>query len=101
MNRTNPTIPIPVAIAETAEKIYDERRRERLEATHLGHFVVINIRDGEAYTGQYAEEALGEARAHAPHGVFHLMRIGAPGAFRMRHVGQQTTTWNWLLRSAG
>ena len=91
----------PGKIAATAEKIYEERYREVYEQDHSGHFVAIDVQDGEAYLAEFPEGALQLARERAPHGVFHLIRIGAPGAFRVSHVGEQASCWNWTLRPAG
>lgn len=89
----------PVKIAEAAERIYNEKYREELEASHHGEFVAIDVQDGQAYQGEYAEQALQQAREKSPYGVFHLIRIGAPGAFRASYGGQ-STPWDWTLRPA-
>ncbi len=91
----------PGKIAAAAEKIYDERYRQKYEGKFLGQFVVIDVHGGSAYQGEFAEEALQKARESAPHGVFHLIRIGAPGAFKVSYVGERETSWNWVLRPAG
>ena len=89
----------PGKIAEVAERIYDERYRAEFEASHCGEFVAIDVQDGRAYKGQHAELALQRAREQAPYGIFHLIRIGARGAFRASY-GRQSTSWNWTLRRA-
>ena len=92
----------PGNIAATAEKIYDEHYRESFEVKHPGEFAVIDARDGKAYHGEFAEQVLQEARKLSPNGVFHLIRIGAPGAFRVSYVGEHhADPWNWTLRPAG
>ncbi len=90
----------PSKIAQAAEKIYDERHREKLEKEHSGEFVVIDVKDQEIYLGEHPETALQEARKKAPYGVFHLIRIGAPGAFRVSHASRQASPWDWTLRPA-
>ena len=101
--KSEPTLNLtdPGRIAEAAERIYENKFREEFERTHSGHFVVIDVKSGEAYHGVYPEEALKVARESSPHGVFHLIRVGSPGAFRVSYVGQHTGTWNWILRPAG
>ena len=74
-------------ISARAQEIYDEKFREQYESEHRGKFVAIDIKDGNAYMGDFAEDALIRGREEAPHGVFHLIRIGYPGAFRTSHVG--------------
>ena len=82
-------------IVDRAQEIYDLNFREEYEANHGGRFVVIDIRGGNAYLGQYAEEALQKARKEAPYGVFHLIRVGHPGAFRIRHATSEAPVNYW------
>jgi len=91
----------PGKIAQAAERIYEEKYKADYEKSFWGEFVVINVYDGAAYRGEFAEEALQKAREEAPYGVFHLIRIGAPGAFKVSYIGQRQASWNWTLRSAG
>ncbi len=88
----------PGTIAKAAEEIYSSKYKEDFETSHPGQFAVIDVRSGAAYTGEFAEDALGNAREKSPNGVFHLIRIGATGAFRVSYVGQQKNGWNWTLR---
>ncbi len=87
----------PREIARIAEEIYRQKYKEHFEKAHSGKFVVIDIRSKEAHIGDFAEEAFEIARKKAPHGVFHLIRIGAPGAFRVGYAGQQEDIWDWTL----
>ena len=88
----------PAEIARTAEGIYAEKYQKQFEKEHKGEFVAIDVLDGEAYLGQFAEKALLAARENAPHGVFHLIRVGAPGAFRVSYVGStDSANWRWAL----
>ena len=95
----------PSEIADAAEAIYKEKYQAEYEQHHDGKFVVVDVTDERAYLGVYAEEALGEARRQSPHGVFHLMKVGAPGAFKVSYIDRRKastpTDWNWPLRSTG
>jgi hypothetical protein len=73
-------------IAAEGERLYAERHKARLEKSLPGHYVVIDVLTGEAYTGRYPEEALAAARREAPTGLFHLIRIGSSGAYRVSHL---------------
>lgn len=73
----------PDRIAEEGQRIYLAKYRESLERTNIGQFVAIDVLSGQAYVGKFAEIALDEARKKAPNGVFHLVRIGSPGAFKV------------------
>ncbi len=95
------TLNSPNKIAAEAERIYNEKFKEEFERSHKGKFVVINVVDGEAYLGQFAEDALQDAREKAPYGIFHLIRIGAPTASKTSYVGNHDNAWDWSLRRAG
>lgn len=83
----------PKAIAERGEAIYREKYKAAYEAEHLGKFVAIDVASGDAYVGDSAEEVLEEARAKAPKGFFHLIRVGSPGAFRVSYTSNATLDW--------
>ena len=76
----------PAEIATAAEKIYDEKYRREFERKYHDHYVVIDVKTGEAYRGQWPEEAIQAANETAPKGIFHLIRIGSPGAFRVSYT---------------
>ena len=83
----------PKEIAETGEKIYNEKYRAQYEAEHLGKFVAINIRSGHATLAETSEEALQMAKAADPSGLFHLIRVGSPGAFRVSYAQHGDNDW--------
>jgi hypothetical protein len=88
----------PARIVETGERMYAERYQARLEREHSREFVAIDVTNGEAYVARFPEQALQHARAQAPAGIFHLIRIGSPGAFRVSHVSSADEARDWLLR---
>ena len=81
----------PAEIAESAERIYQERYKEDYERSHSGEFVVIDITTGEAYLGSYPEDAMRLAEEAAPKGMHYLIKIGAPAAFRIGFIGTRNT----------
>ena len=89
----------PEKIAEEGQRLYDERHRERLEGEHRGHFVAIVVTTGNAYVARFPEEAIEEARTHALNGVLHLIRIGAPGTFKVS-FGSRHGFWGRPLRQS-
>ena len=92
-----PSLSNPQAIAEAGEKIYREKYQARFEEEHLGKFVAINVLTEEAYLGDLPEEAFQKARKAAPKGLFHLMRIGSPGAFRVSYSSNAASS-DWIFR---
>jgi hypothetical protein len=76
----------PQDIAAAGERIYAERHKQVLEREHPGQFAAVDVLTGEVYIGEYPEDALSTARQKAPNGVFHLLRIGSAGAYRVSHL---------------
>jgi hypothetical protein len=77
----------PQAIVERGERIYRDSYKTAFEAEHFGKFVAIDVTTEQAYLGDTAERALEGAKEQAPHGIFHLIRVGSPGAFRVSRRG--------------
>ncbi len=88
----------PDKIAEEGERIYAQRHRAELENEHRGHFVAIDVLSGNAYVAEFPEQALEKARARAANGIFHLIRIGAPGAFKVSFGSSRNGFWDRSLR---
>jgi len=87
----------PKAIAEAGEAIYREVYQRDLELNHLGKYVAINIQTRTASLGDTPPEALMMAKAEDAHGVFHLMRVGFPGAFQLSVSEQFAQEFETLL----
>jgi hypothetical protein len=73
----------PEKIAEAGERVYN-LHRPQLESWFKGQFVAIDVQSEQFFVNRFAEAALADARAAVPNGVFHLIRIGFSGAFRIR-----------------
>jgi len=90
----NPQVPSnPQAIADQGERIYAERYKAQFEAEHLGKFVAIDIKTGHATLGSTSDEALESAKKINPNGLFHLIRVGSPGAFRVSYTSNGNNDW--------
>lgn len=97
MPTINPQIPSnPTAIAEAGERIYNEQYRANFEREHSGKFVAINVHTEHATLGDTPEAALEQAKKNDPSGVFHLIRVGSVGAFRVSY--SQHGNNDWLYR---
>jgi len=75
----------PKAIAEAGERIYRDKYQAAFESEHVGKYAVVNVISETAVVGPTPEEAFTLAREHDPTGVFHLVRIGYPGAFQVSY----------------
>src|SRR4051794_27978659 len=90
----------PEKIAEAGERIYEERYKSQLESDRHGHFIAVDVTSGKGYVADFPEQALQEARAAAPNGIFHLIRIGARGAFRVSFGLTRHDFWGRPLRQS-
>jgi hypothetical protein len=70
-------------VVDAGEKIYRECLRDRLEPTHNGECVVIEIQSGDYEVDAQELAALDRARARHPKGRFYLGRVGFPTLYRI------------------
>ena len=68
-------------IARLGRQIYSSRYQEKFERDHMGAYAIIEIETGAPYIADTPFAAIREARCACPQGVFHLVKIGQPGAF--------------------
>ncbi len=76
----------PKNVANQGEQIYKERFQAIYEKEYSGQYVVIDIDTQKSYVAAFPEEAVKKAKTDAPGGQFHLIRIGAPAAFKVSHM---------------
>ena len=76
-------------IAQAAEGVYSEHFQDEAEKHHKGEFVVIEVHTKKAYFGTRPIEAHLNARKENPNGLFHLIKVGQPAAFKLSHVNQR------------
>jgi len=72
------------AIVKRGEALYTKLHKKRLERAARGQFAVIDITSGEIAVAPTAIEAMDQAEAAAPKGVFYLLRIGYAATYRLR-----------------
>jgi hypothetical protein len=87
----------PKQIAEEGERIYRERYQAKFESLYLGKFVALDIKTGEAFIGSTSTEALQEGQKKDPLGSFHLVKVGASGAFRVS-FSNHNANLDWIFR---
>ncbi len=83
----------PQEVAEKGEAIYAAKFQKSYEAEKTGQFVAIDVLTERAYVAPQPEEALDLARSSAPDGVFHLIKIGSEGAFRVSYTSNASSAW--------
>ena len=72
----------PKAMSKRGLEIYREKYQAEFEANQRSKFAAIDLQTGAASLGDHADEALEKARAANLHGMFHLVKVGFPAAFR-------------------
>jgi hypothetical protein len=70
-------------ITDRGMAIYDRLYRTEFESKWLGRYAVIDINSERAIVEDFPEMALTRGRSAFPDGVFYLVRIGSPGAFKI------------------
>lgn len=83
----------PKAIAERGEAIYRQKYQAEFETKYPNKYLAIDIGTERAYLGNTPEEAVISARKDAPGGLFHLIKIGALGAFRVSYTSNAHLDW--------
>lgn len=85
----------PTKIAQAADRIYETRYKDQYEREHKGQYVAIDVRTEEAYLSDSSDGALERARQEAPHGVFHLIRVGSRSAFKATRFAARQDNFLW------
>ena len=98
MPTMNPQMTNPQQVAETGQKIYQARYQQEYERLHSGKFVAIDVKSETPYIGDTASDALQTALAASPRGVFHLIKIGSPGAFKVSYSPKPDANVDWNFR---
>lgn len=87
----------PTEIVAAGERIYAEKYKANYEQINAGKFVAIDVVSGAAFVADFPEDALRDGRQNSPTGLFHLIKIGSPGAFRVSSFVPSNARSNWLF----
>lgn len=84
----------PEIIAARGEKVYQEQLKDVLEKDHKGEFVAIEVESAKYFLGKSPEEALEKAKKEFPEKIFHLIRIGYAGVYKVSwSAGSKSYGW--------
>jgi hypothetical protein len=83
----------PRSLAHEGERIYAEKYKSQFEAQHNGEFAAVDVKSQQAFLGSTPEEALESARKEQPDGLFHLIKVGSAGAFRVSYTSNASADW--------
>jgi hypothetical protein len=97
-NSTNDILIDPEIIAEKGEKIYQEKLKDVLEKDHKEEFVAIEVETEKYFLGKSPEEALENAKKEFTNRIFHLIRIGYAGVYKVSwSSGGKEKEYGWLF----
>jgi hypothetical protein len=74
-------------LAESGQRLYDERLKALLEHEHEGEFVAIDPDSERYFLGPTGLAALRAGRKELPDKLFYLLRVGHEAAYRVGAYG--------------
>jgi hypothetical protein len=76
-------------LAESGQRLYDERLKALLEPEHEGEFVAIDPDSERYFLGLTGLAALRAGRKELPDKLFYLLRVGQDAAYRVGGYGSR------------
>lgn len=70
-------------IAERGQALYDREIRDKLESSARGKLLVLDIETGDYEIDRDEVAAVKRAQEKRPQGVFYILRVGYPTAYRL------------------
>lgn len=95
-NTNNNQILDPEIIAQKGEQIYQEKLKDKLETQHKGEYVAINVENEDYFLAESPDEALNKAKEKYPNAIFHLIRIGYSGVYKVSW-SRSNKGYGWLF----
>jgi len=86
----------PQIIANKGEALYKNKFQSEYEAKYTGKFVAIDVASEEASVADSPEDAIAAAQKKNPDGLFHLVKVGSPGVYRLGYT--QGNYRDWIFR---
>ncbi len=82
-------------IAARGEKIYAEKLKPLLEPKENGKFVAIEVESEDYFIGMSILEAIDLAKKKYPTKLFHTVRVGYPGVFKLGAYSKKGISYGW------
>jgi hypothetical protein len=83
----------PNSIAEKGETIYREKYQAEYEAKYPGKYLAIDVNSAKPFVADTPESAVESLLRENPSAYYHVMRIGAPGVYRVGYAQHQHHAW--------
>lgn len=87
----------PKTIADRGAQIYAAKYQKAYEADFPGQYAAIDIQSEEAFVAPTPEGALRAAQAKNQKSMFHLIKIGSPGVFRVGYSASGARRGDWVF----
>jgi hypothetical protein len=71
-------------IVQRGQALYDQQIRAKVETSHKGEFLVLDIDTGEYEIDSNEVAALKRTKAKNPGAALYILRVGYPAAYRVR-----------------
>lgn len=88
------TILTPEEVAKKGEEIYNSKLKPILEPVQNGKFVAIDTDSSDYFLGDTILQALENAQQKYPNKIFHTVRVGFQGVFKMGGYAR-TLSYDW------
>jgi hypothetical protein len=83
----------PNSIAEKGEILYREKFQADYEVRYPGKYLAIDVNSATPYLADTPEQAVENLLKVNPHAYYHLVRIGAPGVYRVGFAHHDQREW--------
>ena len=70
-------------IVQRGQALYDQQIRAKVEASHKGEFLILDVDTGEYEIDNNEVAAVKRARAKNPSAALYILRVGYPAAYRV------------------
>jgi hypothetical protein len=87
----------PKTIADSGNRIYAEKYQQAYEANYPGQYAAIDVQTEEAFVAPTPEAAIRAAQAKNRGTMFHLIKIGSPGVFRVGYSASGVRRGDWVF----
>lgn len=91
----NNLTPTPEEVAFKGDGIYKNKLKSRLEPRDNGKFVAIEVISEDYFVGDSILEALEKAKKKYPNKLFHTIKIGYRGVFKMGGYAKKGLAYGW------
>lgn len=86
----------PEGIAEKGQALYRDKFQIEYERSHPGEYLAIDIKNEAGYLGKTPDAAVEALLQENPDAYYHVVRIGAPGVYRVGYSQHpQSREWHF------